>query len=153
MSVLIGDQSTTTRLSAGKVSSCLNVKTVWSVQCEVNVYWLGGNVTDLTDSLLLQAARLWQTCTRPNTPCVFESSAHCWLYQSWDDAGWTGKRKDTQRIRSNIWVCLCELGAIRWFTWAATPTSFSDEGIGGVSKQYKMRLNVLSAAVTTETIS
>lgn len=49
-----------------------SIKTVWSVQCEVNVYWMGGNVTDLTDGLLLQAARLWQTCTRPNTQCVLE---------------------------------------------------------------------------------
>lgn len=35
---------------------------------------MGGNVTDLTDGLLLQAARLLQTCTRPNTQCVLESN-------------------------------------------------------------------------------
>lgn len=69
---LIKAQQQNSRL--GRYRPVFTVKTVWSVQCEVNVYWMGGNVTDLTDSLLLQATHLWQTCTRPNTPCVLQSN-------------------------------------------------------------------------------
>lgn len=110
----------------------------------------GGNVTDLPDGLLLQAARLWQTCTQPNTQCVLERNQPTVDYQS--DAGWTRERKDLVFRTTHEFVFVC-LEPVTDLPEQPPLTSFSDEGRGGTSKQYRMRLNVLPAVVTTETIS
>lgn len=75
MSILNSDPNKMTKQSGGKVGRLVfTMNEVGQPCCEVNVYWTGGNVTDPADGLLLQAARLWQTCTRPNTQCVLESN-------------------------------------------------------------------------------
>lgn len=162
MSILNSDQNKMTKQSGGKVARLVfTMNEVGQPCCEVNVYWTGENVTDPADGLLLQAARLWQTCTRPNTQCVLESnqptvdSIKAEMTQNGQEKE---KRKVVYRIESkNTSVCLCVL--VVWGHTQIYPspppslTSFSDEGKGGASKQYQMRLNVLPAAVTTETIS
>lgn len=168
MSILNSDQNKMTKQSGGKVARLvLTMNEVGQPCCEVNVYQTGGNVTDPADGLLLQAARLWQTCTRPNTQCVLESNQPT-VDSIKAEMRENGRRMDRKKKKEKqfielrakthqfVFVCLW-FGAIHRFTRAPPPlpppTSFSDEGKGGASKQYQMRLNVLPAAVTTETIS
>lgn len=157
MSILNSDPNKMTKQSGGKVGRLVfTMNEVGQPCCEVNVYWTGGNVTDPADGLLLQAARLWQTCTRPNTQCVLESNQPT-VDSIKAETTQNGQEKEKKFIEFRakhqfVYVCLW-FGAIYRFTRAPTPTSFSDEGKGGASKQYQMRLNVLPAAVTTETIS
>lgn len=66
MSFLNSDQNQTAKLWAGS-RSALARKTVWSDQCEVNVYWTGGNVTDLQTAYCCEQHALGKQVLGPTT--------------------------------------------------------------------------------------